>query len=623
MCWKCVIAIWCFTVFNRSDTFLYQADRAFAMACSDDEMSFVDIDDCPDPESVLQAADEDEAADVHTARAASDKMRSAEIEPNSVWHACPWVGRYLTDVHCDVDQVVFDGYDISEISQAFPGANFEFCTTTVSHRGLTGGINTAEAEGPHGTSDDTDLLFGKLDIYQVICRHMSNTKRQEVKEYMCDQLSQNSELYAGFVSPSQKPGVVVRKGCVVTVEVFRQLCFGCGVHRVSLGRYGQKTPCLLFQDTLTFFGSRSLSVNIDIAFSFPVVPESETETAIPLFSYPQNVSRTSLMFHDQGRYLLNGKSVDFGMVKVDLPTLVNKFLAPHRVYPREKEGRKDTISVYPNFFHAVRDRLNFEHSSFPANILTKRKRVQKLKEVASGLKATLENPDHQLGFGRVEVALVGLNPMAPFGDLASNIADFMLKRIATVRLSQSIVIHALNRVLAFPDVVGTNADKTTPKDNTDIAVLSNLVGIWNWKYKQHLVQGVAVTEDVIKDKKGTTRIRFEFLDKEERDCLYNNYPFPHPRTDSRFVYRVRKVTKRKRNCPPTPVGSFDSRLDVCEAILKWAEDVGCWDHNDPQKWDWRQLEADYGLISRNQQPEDWQVDDDDDSPLAPAGQPGP
>ena len=42
-------------------------DRAFAMASSDsDEMSFVDVDDCPDPESGLQAADEDEAADVHT-----------------------------------------------------------------------------------------------------------------------------------------------------------------------------------------------------------------------------------------------------------------------------------------------------------------------------------------------------------------------------------------------------------------------------------------------------------------------------------------------------------------------------------------------------------------------------
>jgi len=183
------------------------------MASSDsDEMSFVDVDDCPDPESGLQAADEDEAADVHTARAAFQKMGSAEVEPNSVWHTCPWVGRYLTDFHCDVDQVVFDGYDITEISQAFPGANFEFCTTTISHRGLTGGINTAEAEGPHGTSDDSDLLFGKLDIYQVICRHLSKEKRQDVKTYMCDQLSQNSEMYAGFFSSRQKPGVVVRKG---------------------------------------------------------------------------------------------------------------------------------------------------------------------------------------------------------------------------------------------------------------------------------------------------------------------------------------------------------------------------------------------------------------------------
>ena len=104
---------------------------SFAMASSDsDNISFVDIDDCPDPDSVLQAADEDEAADVHNARASSAKMASAEIEPNSVWHACPWVGRYLTDVYCDVDQVVFDGYDISDISQDFPGTNFEDAATS-------------------------------------------------------------------------------------------------------------------------------------------------------------------------------------------------------------------------------------------------------------------------------------------------------------------------------------------------------------------------------------------------------------------------------------------------------------------------------------------------------------
>ena len=593
--------------------------NSFAMASSDsDNHSFIDIDDCPDPESELQAADEDEAADVHNARAASAKMASAEIEPNSVWHACPWVGGYLTDMYCDVDQVVFDGYDISDISQDFPGSNFEFCTTSVSHRGLTGGINTAEAEGPHGVSDDTDLLFGKLDTYQVICRHMSNKKREAVKKYMCDQLSQNKELFAGFVSPNQKPGVVVRKGCVVTVEVFRKLCFGCGVRRVSLGRYGQKTPWALFETSLDDFGSKSQSVNIDLAFSFPVIPDSETDTAIPLFSYPQNVSRTSLMFHNEGRFLLNGKPVDFGMVKENLPALVNKFLAPHRV--REKEDRKDTISVYPNFYHAVRDRLNFEHSSFPANILTKRKRVQKLKDVASGLKDTLENSEHRLGFGRVEVALVGLNPMAPVGDLAASIAGFMLKRIAILQLSQSLVIHALKRVLAFPDVVGTNADKTTTKDNTEIAVLSNLVGIWNWKYKEHLVLGVYATEDVefvngdLPVVSNHKAVRFYKLDYEERDFLYRNYPCPHPRTSSRWVYRVRKVTKRKRAVPSKPVGSFDSRLDVCEEILKWAEDVGLWHRNDPQKWDWRQLEYDHGLVSRNQPPDPLE----DDLPMVPA-----
>jgi len=502
----------------------------------------------------------------------------------------------------------------------------------VSHRGLTGGINTAEEEGPHGASDDTDLLFGKLDMYQVICRHMSNKKRKDVKKYMCDELSRNKELYAGFVSPNPKPGIVMRKGCMVPVDVFYKLCVGSGLQRVSLGRYGQKTPWKLFENSLEYFGSKSLSVNIDVAFTFPVIQKRPTDTAIPLFSYPQNVSRTSLMFHDFGRDYLNGKRVDFGMVKVDLPALVSKFLDPYRViqtFQRKKEERKDSISVYPNFYHAVRDQVNFEHSSFPANIQTKRKRVQKLKEVASALKGTLGDSDHCLGSGRVEVALIGLKPMAPadFGTLAQIIAEFMLKRIAVLRVSQSLVIEALNRVSVFPDVVGTDAHKTTPKDNTEIAVLSNLLGIWHWRYKVHLVPGVAVTEDADSETDDVAvgsnhkAVRFQNLvDDEERDFMYNNYVFPHPRTDSRFVYRVRKVTKRKRNCPPKPVGSFDSRLDVCEAILQWAEDVGLWNRNDPQKWDWRQLEADYGLISKNKKPDDSEDDDDynDDLPLVPA-----
>ena len=95
-----------------------------------------------------------------------------QVEPNSVWALVPEVEKYLSAGCCDVDQLVLVNYDLQHLLEDFPGSNFVFTTKTTPHRRLTDEINTAEGVGPWGAGE-TDLLFGTLDMYQVVGMHMS------------------------------------------------------------------------------------------------------------------------------------------------------------------------------------------------------------------------------------------------------------------------------------------------------------------------------------------------------------------------------------------------------------------------------------------------------------------
>jgi hypothetical protein len=134
---------------------------------------------------------------------------------------------------------------------------------------------------------------------------------ESIRTYIITALDTSKELYAGYVSKSQNFGTVVNKGCVITVEVFLKLCNGCGIQQVSLGRYGQKTPYVQFQELYYHFYPKCQEISIDMAFTFPL----EDDTSFPLFSYASNPSRASLYFHKIGKRILNQKPVNFGMVR--------------------------------------------------------------------------------------------------------------------------------------------------------------------------------------------------------------------------------------------------------------------------------------------------------------------
>ena len=140
----------------------------------------------------------------------------------------------------------------------------------------------------------------------------AGAESESIRNSFVAALDSQKELYAGFVSKSPSFGVVVNKGCTITANVFLKLCNGCGVERISLGRYGQKTPYVEFQKMYFDMCSKCVHISIDMAFTFPL----EDDTSFPLFTYASNPSRASLYFHRLGQHILNGKPVDYGMVRL-------------------------------------------------------------------------------------------------------------------------------------------------------------------------------------------------------------------------------------------------------------------------------------------------------------------
>ncbi len=139
----------------------------------------------------------------------------------------------------------------------------------------------------------------------------ADAESESIRTHFVQELDNSKALYAGYVSKSPRFGIVVNKGCAITVDVFLKLCLGCGVQRISLGRYGQKTPYPLFEKMYNRFYNKCQQISIDMAFTFPL----ENENSFPLFTYASNPSRASLYFHKLGQRILNGKPVHYGMVR--------------------------------------------------------------------------------------------------------------------------------------------------------------------------------------------------------------------------------------------------------------------------------------------------------------------
>ena len=540
-----------------------------------------------------------------------------QVEPNSVWALVPEVEKHLNAQTADMDQLLLINYDVRYLLEDFSGCNLVFQTKKIPHRGLTDDINTAQGVGPRGAGR-TDLLFGTLDHYQVVGKHMTKEKVDRVKAYIVSELSKKPKLYAGTVSASAAPGLCLKKGCTVTIEVFSELLLGCGVTHLCLGRYGQKTPWNLAKNILEKFSSKVDAFNVDIAFSFPVQfrdKKNRITTGIPLFSYSRNPSRACLMFHERGRGILNETPVDFGTVRMDVPSVLQP-RPPNRIDAVSKKT-KAKMCVYPKFYHAVRDRCDFEFQSFPANVQTKKARVLKLKKIAFGLQKDVKDPELRLSSGRAEVCLMNMAPNAPLFSIARNIAGSMLKKIGIMLLTEAALSECLDKVVQFPDVVGTDGQPCTPQDKTDIAVLSNCVGLWAWQFKEHLKDGQSAAsadsavpvEVPVEDR---TNFRFKKLTTLDRQQMIDDYVGRHSKNHDRFVYYV-----RGNKGPPRNVGSFERPPDVCEAILTWAESLLLWNRDNPNSGGWLSLHE-KGLVKRKHPGKPLNAfPEDDDAPMHP------
>ena len=539
-----------------------------------------------------------------------------QVEPNSVWSVVPDVQEHLTAEFADMDQLVLINYDVRYLLEDFSGCHLVFQSKVTPHRSLTDCINTAPEVGPRGAGR-TDLLFGTLDHYQVVAKHMTHEKKDRVKDYIAGELSKKPKLYAGTVSASKAPGLCLNKGCTVTIEVFSELLRGCKITHLYLGRYGQKTPWHLAKQILQGFSSKVDAFNVDIAFSFPVElrdKKKKIRTRIPLFSYSRNPSRACLMFHERGRGLLNQNRVDFGTVRLDVPSALQP-RPPHRI-DEVSTKTKAKMCVYPKFFHSVRDRCDFDFQRFPANVQTKKQRVLKLKNLAYALQEDVQDSELRLGSGRAEVCLMNMDPKAPLLSIARNIAGSMLKKIAIMLLPEASFSECLDKVVQFPDVVGTDAKPCTPQDKTDIAVLSNCLGLWAWQFKEHLKEGQSASadtagpvDDPVEDR---THFRFKKLSDKDRELMIGRYVGTHSKDHNRFVYYL-----KNRRGPPKNVGSFERPPDVCEALLEWAESMLLWNRDNPGSGGWLALES-CGLVVRNRPGHPLHFfPENDDAPLQP------
>ncbi len=272
-----------------------EEDEEYPSVAGDrDSSEPVSDDDCCDPESEASDNSDD------------------ETEPTSVYAVYPRVVQFFKSQYADVDMLIVHGFKARKMITRFPLSLITLSSEVTRHRGLT--ERSTMVGGTHEILN-TALYLGKFDAFQILIEGISGRRQREIKAYFLKQLQTNKSLYGGWVSGHNKRGILVKKGCVITVSVFLKLCLGINVRKITLGRFGQKTPWAEFEDFYQFLVPHCDSISMDVAFTFPVPPSPRNETTLPLFSYASNPSRASLMFHDLGQQLLNKKLVNYGWVR--------------------------------------------------------------------------------------------------------------------------------------------------------------------------------------------------------------------------------------------------------------------------------------------------------------------
>ena len=252
-------------------------------------------------------------------------------------------------------------------------------------------------------------------------------------------------------------------------------------------------------------------------------------------------------------------------------------------------GRKPVITVYPNAFHAVRGLVDFEYDAFPRTVKSYRKRVEKIQSLAVALREELSENLSTLTCGRVEISLFKLESDTDFFRLSRFITRSQLKKIQMIKVPVDDVFKNLEAVSQFPSVVGTDSALVTATDEQNMVILSNMCGLWTWKFKKHLrkdlnLNSVPNSQSEEPEFHLPTKL-FSVLSEAEKQELLSWYVGKrYTKTGNRFCYRTwdTKGGKCKKTIRPVSNGSYSTAEDAAEAILEWAVAVKVWSPKDPR-----------------------------------------
>lgn len=275
-------------------------------------------------------------------------------------------------------------------------------------------------------------------------------------------------------------------------------------------------------------------------------------------------------------------------------------------YQFGRKGRsfkRNAITVYPNCFHAVRDLTNFEFDKFPKSIKQKRIRVAKIQTLASGLKRAWLQHKKILTCGRIEISLFNLPADTDVLYLSKRMARSQLKKIQMMKVPVDDVIQNLDTVLQFPETVGDNNDKLSASDERELAILCNMCGLWDWRYKKYLVQNLY--QESSSDNESTPKLLSKFQAEQKEELLTWYVGKRYAKKETRFCYRTwdskgGKLVKKKRMVP-RPNGSYPSAEEAAEAILTWAIACDAWSPTAPYDPEMKWIH-DIGMLVRNSKP---------------------
>ena len=174
------------------------------------------------------------------------------------------------------------------------------------------------------------------------------------------------------------------------------------------------------------------------------------------------------------------------------------------------------------------------------------------------------------------------------------IARSQLKKIQMIKVPVEDVIRNLDTVLQFPDVAGDDKALLSELDRQELAILCNMCGLWDWKFKKYLRKNLV--QEIAADEGPAPVSLLNFFQPAQKEELLTWYVSKrYCKRDIKFCYRTwdskggKVVRPKGRGIKvPKPNGSYKTAEEAAEALLEWAVALQVWSPGqayDPQmKW---------------------------------------